>query len=57
MYDVTSITIFFHRQAEKSQGLFRIKLQKLTFRRNPYIFRDYFLDLKSSMRKEALLST
>ena len=32
--DATAITIFFRRQAEKSLGLLRIKLQKLTFCRN-----------------------
>jgi len=31
IYDATAITIFFRRQAEKSLGLLRIKLQKLTF--------------------------
>jgi hypothetical protein len=34
IYDATAITIFFRRQAEKSLGLLRIKLQKLTFCRN-----------------------
>ncbi len=32
--NLTAITIFFRRQAEKCLGLLRIKLQKLTFSRN-----------------------
>jgi hypothetical protein len=32
--DATAITIFFCQQEEKSLGLLRIKLQKLTFCRN-----------------------
>jgi hypothetical protein len=34
IHDSTTITIFFRRQAEKSLGLLRIKLQKLTFCKN-----------------------
>jgi hypothetical protein len=34
MSEATAIAIFFRRQAEKSLGLLRIKLQKITFCRN-----------------------
>jgi hypothetical protein len=34
IYDATAMTLFFHQQAEKSLGLLRIKLQKLTFCKN-----------------------
>jgi predicted secreted hydrolase len=46
LYEATAITIFFCRQAEKSLGLLRIKLQKLTFCRNAiYIF--YILSIQA----------
>jgi hypothetical protein len=43
MNDATAITIFFRRQAEKSLGLLRIKLQKLTFCRNAINKNNIFL--------------
>jgi hypothetical protein len=40
--DATAITKFFRWQAEKSLGLLRIKLQKLTFCRNAIIDSNVF---------------
>ena len=46
LHDAIAITNFFRWQAEKSLGLLRIKLQKLTFCRNANTSFSYKLEFK-----------
>jgi DNA-binding beta-propeller fold protein YncE len=56
IFDATAITIFFRRQAEKSLGLLRIKLQKLTFCKNVIFILLFIINCKNDIQKPSILS-